>query len=72
MIIIKKHNSESGYVLPYLLVSIVLITTLLVITFNLFFLYGKHETKKYNKKKLDLACYSAVQKLSASTIVVYI
>lgn len=60
-----REKNESGYVLPYLLVAILLITTLVVTMFNLFFLYDKYEIRKYNKKKLDLACYSAVQKLIA-------
>lgn len=56
-----RLKNESGYVLPYLLVAILLITTLVIVTFNLFFIFNKYEIKKYNKKKLDLACYSAVQ-----------
>lgn len=60
--IIKK---ETGYALPYLLITFLLVTTVLVITINFFYIYNKYEIRKYNKKKLDLACCSAVQQFIA-------
>ena len=61
--IMKRINfkQEDGYVLPYLLVALLLITTTLVLTVNLFYFYNKYEIIKTNKKKLELACSSAIQ-----------
>lgn len=56
-----NFKQEEGYVLPYLLVALLLITTTLVLTINLFYFYNKYEIKKTNKKKLELACSSAIQ-----------
>ncbi|MBI1937432.1 MAG: hypothetical protein HYS25_04845 [Ignavibacteriales bacterium] len=61
----KIVKDESGYALPYLLVTFLLVTTLLVLTINFFYIYNKYEIRKQNKKKLDLACYSAVQQFIA-------
>jgi hypothetical protein len=57
-----NHKYQDGFTLPYLLVTFLLVTTLIYITMNFFYLYNKYEIRKYNKKKLDLACYSAVQR----------
>lgn len=61
--IMKRINlkQEEGYILPYLLVAFLLITTTLALTVNLFYFYNKYEIKKINKKKLELACSSAIQ-----------
>jgi len=57
-----KNNDNFGYALPYMLVTFLLITTLIYVTINFFYIYNRYEIIKYNKKKIELACFSAVQK----------
>ena len=63
-----KFNNNSGYALPFLLVTYLLVTSMLVITINFFYIFDKYEIRKYHKKKLDLACRSAVEQFISSKI----
>lgn len=60
-------NSSDGFVLPYVLLVTILITTLLLSLLGLISLNNKLTTKRLNKTKLDLACYSIVQKMISDT-----
>lgn len=68
--LLTKRNHQDGYVLPYLLVTFLLITTMLILSVNLIYFYNKHQVKKYQKKKLELACYTAIQQYMAHNIFV--
>ncbi len=57
-----SNSQESGFVLPYVLLISFLITSLLLGIIGIIFFYNKIDLIKLNKKKLDLACTSAVQK----------
>ena len=55
-------DSESGYILSSVLLISFLIISLLLGVFVVVFFNYKLDIKRFNKKKLELACYSAVQK----------
>ena len=59
---IKILNEEDGYVLPFLLFVSALIISLLFGIISVLFFYNSYNVRSINKKKLDLACSSAVQK----------
>lgn len=59
-------KSESGYILPSVLLVIFLIISLLLSLLAVVAFNNRLDIKRLNKKRLDLACYSAVQKHLAS------
>jgi len=55
-------TNNSGYVLPSVLFISLLVITLLFNILSIIFFYNSTNQKIINKTKLDLACYSALQK----------
>lgn len=58
----NEFNSEKGYILPSVLLIGFLVISMLFSVFIIVSFNFQLDIKRYNKKKLDLACYSAVQK----------
>jgi hypothetical protein len=57
-----KANNEFGYILPYALFICFLIFTLVTGVIYSLLLINNINIRKIEKKKLELACYSALQK----------
>lgn len=56
-----KILKENGYALPSILIISLLVITLLLSVLSIFYFINKATSKLYEKKRLELACYSAVQ-----------
>ncbi len=57
-----SKNSDSGYILSSVLLTGFLIISLLFGVFVVVFFNFKLDIRRYNKKRMELACWSAVQK----------
>jgi hypothetical protein len=64
----KKFSRADGYAIVYALFITLIIVTMLIFLFSYLIISKKLETKNINKKKLDLACYSAVQAVISDTL----
>ena len=58
----NKNMIEGGYILPSVLLISFLIITLLFGILSVIWFNHTFDIKRINKKELDLACYSAIQK----------
>jgi hypothetical protein len=56
-------KDDSGYALPFILMVSFVVTTLLVSLLTIVYFTNLQAVKQIEKKKIDLACYSALQKL---------
>jgi len=60
--------NESGYALPSVLMVSLLVITLLLGLISVVFFYDRESIKAVEKKKLDLACYSALNTFLSDTL----
>lgn len=60
-----KDNIQQGYALPSALLIMLLVEFLLLGAIMLIFFYNQLNIRKIDKKRLELACYSAVQNFLA-------
>lgn len=61
-------KEDSGYALSFIIIVSFLITTLLVGLLTIVYFYNLQATKRVEKSKIDLACYSALQRILSGDI----